>query len=89
MREVQQYLINTDQLAIRYDVAWGDNHYHVECKPFPNPGWPDELIPSQYFERQRMLVRSAFESIERHHGFKRRDQHALPLPTGVNIARYV
>lgn len=93
MREVQQYLINTNELAMRYDMAWaiegGAAHYHVDCLPVGNPGWPNEMTPAEIIEVNRAGARSAFEDLERRHGFKRRDQRALPLPNGVNIARYV
>lgn len=93
MREVQQYLINTDELAMRYDMAWavlgGVKHYHVDCLPVGNPGWPREMVPSEIMEINRTTARRLFEDIEHQHGFKRCDQRALPLPQGVNIARYV
>jgi hypothetical protein len=94
MRELQQYLINTDSLPMRYDVRWdkpsGDMiQYHVHFEQYPKLTGPDCLPPSDVLEHQRQTARDVFERIEREHGFKRIHQVELPLPRGITLARYV
>lgn len=89
MREVQQYLINTDSLAMRYDVAWDDQQFSVTFPEEDNPGWPNEIMPPEIVVHQRAEALRIFERIEQENGLRRRDQTPLPLPRHFPYARYV
>jgi len=89
MREVQQYLINTDSLAMRYDVAWGEKQFSVSFPEEGNPGYPHESIAPNIVAQQRAQAFQIFERLEREHGLHRADQRLLPLPRGFHFARYV
>ena len=89
MREVQQYLINNDSLAMRYDMAWGERQFSVTFPEEGNPGWPNEFISPDSLMHQRAEALRAFERIERDNGLRRTDQRSLPLPRGFAFARYV
>lgn len=79
MREVEQYLINNDEIAMRYDVKWGDQQYHIDFAPRPR----SELASPALLAHQREIARLALERIEDQHGFRRRDQVILALPKSV------
>jgi len=94
MREVQQYLIDNDSLAMRYDVRWekpsGDMiQYHVDFDQYLQLTGPICEPPADVLEHQRQRARDVFERIERQNGFKRIHQVELHLPRSANIARYV
>lgn len=87
MREVEQYLINTDSLAMRYDMAWVKNgeyvQYHVDID------LPGARLNSDYLDAQREVARSMFRDVIEHHGLQDAKRVVLPLPKGVWHKAYV
>ena len=81
MREVEQYVVNTDSLVTRYDMAWmkGDERiqWYVD---FSSDQWPRIDLNR---DAVREIARSKFAEIVAKHNLQSAKTIQLPLPRGT------
>ena|ERR1700685_57769 len=87
MRECEQYLINLDAMAYRWDAAWLDSN--GEKQQFNVLGAPQDANRETFLflRHQREQAYLALDRMRRRHGLTQ--EVRLPLPSGAYRAGYV
>lgn len=92
MRELQQYLINDDAMALSYDACWvrDDGSWSQYCVDLPRQSGLQWLTHGERdLESQREIARDLLTKMRDSKGLTYCKTRVLPLPSGLEIARYV
>ena|SRR6185437_16836595 len=92
MREVEQYLINNDSLAMRWDMAWILDGEYVQHYVLEEPSAAELLAAGgeqPFLAERREFARKMLIAEARKHGYDKGQPAELKLPSTVMHAAYV